>query len=50
MPSFWFALLLVQAFSIHLSWLPVAGYGEGFVEHLKSLTLPAITSASTWRR
>jgi peptide/nickel transport system permease protein len=31
MPSFWFALLLVEVFSLHL------------VGHLKSLTLPAIT-------
>jgi peptide/nickel transport system permease protein len=43
MPSFWFALLLVEAFSIHLSWLPVSGYGTGFFGHLESLTLPAIT-------
>ena len=43
MPSFWFALLLVEAFSLHLGWLPVAGYGSGFLGHLESLTLPAVT-------
>ena len=45
MPSFWFALLLVEVFSLHLGWLPVSGYGDGFVGHLESLTLPAITVA-----
>jgi peptide/nickel transport system permease protein len=43
MPSFWFALLLVEVFSLHLGWLPVSGYGSGFFGHLESLTLPAIT-------
>ena len=31
MPSFWFALLLVEAFSLHLSLLPVSGYGDGLL-------------------
>ncbi len=43
MPSFWFGLLLVEVFSLHLGWLPVSGYGTGFLGHLESLTLPAIT-------
>ena len=43
MPSFWFGLLLVEVFSLHLGWLPVSGYGSGFLGHLESLTLPAIT-------
>ncbi len=42
MPSFWLSLLLVRTFSLQLGWFPVAGYGINFVQHLKSLTLPAI--------
>ena len=37
-PSFWFALLLIYAFSVHYHWFPAAG-GQG----LKPLVLPAIT-------
>jgi peptide/nickel transport system permease protein len=43
MPSFWFGLLLVEVFSLHLHVLPVSGYGSGFLGHLRSLTLPAVT-------
>ncbi len=37
-PSFWFALLLIYAFSVHYHWFPAAG-GEG----LRPLILPALT-------
>lgn len=37
-PSFWFALLLIYAFSVHFHWFPAAG-GVGF----KPLILPALT-------
>jgi peptide/nickel transport system permease protein len=43
MPSFLLGLLLILAFSLRLQWLPTAGYGSGFLGHLESLTLPAIT-------
>jgi peptide/nickel transport system permease protein len=43
MPSFWLALVLVELASLRLHLLPVAGYGNGFVEHLRDLTLPALT-------
>jgi peptide/nickel transport system permease protein len=43
MPSFLLGLLLILAFSLNLKLLPTSGYGEGFVGHLRGLTLPAIT-------
>jgi peptide/nickel transport system permease protein len=45
-PNFILALLLVLVFSVNLALLPVAGYkelGDGIVEHLKYLILPAIS-------
>lgn len=43
MPAFWTGLLLILLVSVRLGVLPTAGYGNGPVGHLESLTLPAIT-------
>ena len=45
MPSFWIALILILAFSIHLHLFPIAGFGENFLEHLYYLFLPALSIA-----
>jgi peptide/nickel transport system permease protein len=45
MPSFWVGLLLIFLFGLNLGWLPIAGWGEGFSEHLHYLFLPAVTLA-----
>ncbi len=47
-PNFWFAILLILLFSVHLQWFPAGGFdgwGEGLGQGLKSLLLPAIALA-----
>jgi peptide/nickel transport system permease protein len=45
MPSFWLALMLMLAFSIHFKLFPISGTGEGFGGTLRALFLPALTIA-----
>jgi peptide/nickel transport system permease protein len=45
MPSFWIALLLLIAFSVHFHVFPTAGFGDSFVENLYYLFLPAFSMA-----
>lgn len=45
MPSFWIALLLMLLLGSKLRWLPIAGYGESFGEHLYHLILPSVVVA-----
>jgi peptide/nickel transport system permease protein len=45
MPAFWVGILLLTYLSIRLQLFPVAGYGEGWQEHLYHLFLPALTIA-----
>jgi peptide/nickel transport system permease protein len=47
MPAFWVGILFLTFFSIRLQLFPVAGYGEGWREHLHHLFLPALTIALT---
>jgi peptide/nickel transport system permease protein len=47
-PNFWFAILLILLFSVHLQWFSAGGFpgwDEGVLEGLKSLMLPAIALA-----
>lgn len=47
-PNFWFAILLILLFSVHLQWFSAGGFpgwGEGVAEAFKSLVLPAISLA-----
>lgn len=45
-PPFWVGIVLLLAFALHAGRLfPVGGYGEGFVGHLHSMFLPALTVA-----
>ena len=45
MPAFWVGILFLTYFSIKLQLFPVAGYGDGWREHLHHLFLPALTIA-----
>ncbi len=47
-PNFWFAILLILLFSVHLQWFAAGGFPgweEGFWDALKALLLPAISLA-----
>lgn len=47
-PNFWFAMLLVLLFAIKLQWFSAGGFvgwDEGYLQAIKSLTLPAIALA-----
>ncbi len=47
-PNFWFAILLILLFSVHLQWFSAGGFegwDEGVLEGLKSLLLPALSLA-----
>ena len=44
-PDFYLGALLLIAFALNLGWFPINGGGEGFVDRLYHLVLPAITLA-----
>ena len=45
MPSFWVGILLIIFFSVQLGLFPVSGYGNGLLDSLHHLFLPALTIA-----
>lgn len=45
MPVFYVGLILLTIFAAKLRWFPVGGYGDGFLENLYHLFLPALTLA-----
>jgi peptide/nickel transport system permease protein len=47
-PNFWFAILLILLFSVHLQWFSAGGFPgweDGVLEAFKSLLLPALSLA-----
>jgi len=47
-PNFWFAILLILLFSVHLQWFSAGGFPgwyEGVADALKALLLPAVSLA-----
>ena len=47
-PNFWFAILLILLFSVHLKWFSAGGFpgwSEGILEGVKALLLPALSLA-----
>jgi peptide/nickel transport system permease protein len=49
MPIFWFAIVAIWIFSLHLGWFPVSGRGGAVWEWngLRHIVLPAVTLATT---
>src|SRR5579875_594669 len=45
MPGFWVGTMLILLLAIGTGLFPVAGYGEGLGQHLRSLVLPGLTVA-----
>jgi len=45
MPVFYLGIILLTVFGAGLGWFPVGGYGEGFLDHVHHLILPALTLA-----
>ena len=43
MPAFWFGIMLLLIFGLHLDWLPTVGQGKTPIEFARSLVLPSVT-------
>lgn len=44
-PVFWLGIMMSRFFGVSLGWFPASGYGDGFLEHLHHLFLPALSTA-----
>jgi peptide/nickel transport system permease protein len=45
LPAFWFGIVLIEIFAVHLHFVPVGGAGSGFGGHLEALVLPGLTAS-----
>jgi peptide/nickel transport system permease protein len=45
LPAFWFGIVLIEIFAVHLHFLPVGGAGSGLAGHLEALVLPGLTAS-----
>jgi peptide/nickel transport system permease protein len=45
MPTFYTGILIIIILSIKIDLFPTAGYGEGFIDHVRHLFLPGLTLA-----
>ncbi|HMK97478.1 MAG TPA: ABC transporter permease [Acidimicrobiales bacterium] len=45
LPAFWFGIVLIEIFAVHLHLLPVGGAGSGFGGRLEALVLPGLTAS-----
>jgi peptide/nickel transport system permease protein len=45
LPAFWFGIVLIEIFAVHLHLAPVGGAGSGFGGHLEALVLPGLTAS-----
>ena len=45
MPAFWFGIVLIEIFALHLHVFPVGGLNGGLFGDLESLVLPALTAS-----
>jgi peptide/nickel transport system permease protein len=45
LPAFWFGIVLIEVFAVHLHLLPVGGAGTGVGGHLEALVLPGLTAS-----
>jgi len=47
-PVFVAAFLLIAVFAVNLGWFPTSGTGEGFIDQLWHMTLPAVALSLGW--